>query len=102
MRSLISEAISERFSSIPNLFYNFKKRRSILAILLPIYVVPEGFEPSLTEPESGVLPLHNGTIKITFIIYQPPKSSNIILSLATPRLSSIATTAFDIGPGPHM
>ena len=26
-------------------------------------VVPAGFEPTLTDPESGVLPLHHGTIK---------------------------------------
>lgn len=33
---------------------------------------------------------------------QPPKLSYIMLSSATPRLSSIATTALLIGPGPHM
>lgn len=32
----------------------------------------------------------------------PPKLSYMILSGSTPRLSSILTTAFDIGPGPHM
>ncbi len=63
MRSLISEAISERFSSIPNLFYNFEKKEKYSRNTSPFFVVPEGFEPSLTEPESGVLPLHNGTIK---------------------------------------
>ena len=32
----------------------------------------------------------------------PPKLSYMIEDSSTPRLSSIATTAFDIGPGPHM
>ncbi len=28
------------------------------------FVVPPGFEPRLTEPKSGVLPLHHGTIPV--------------------------------------
>ena len=32
----------------------------------------------------------------------PPKLSYMIEELSTPRLSSMLTTAFDIGPGPHM
>lgn len=32
----------------------------------------------------------------------PPKLSYIIDSGSTPRLSSIDTTDFDIGPGPHI
>lgn len=34
--------------------------------------------------------------------FYPPKLSYMIDSGSTPRLSSMATTAFDIGPGPHM
>lgn len=36
------------------------------------------------------------------IINYPPKLSYIIEDDSTPRLSSILTTALDIGPGPHM
>ena len=32
----------------------------------------------------------------------PPKLSNIRLLIGTPRSSSIFSTAFDMGPGPHM
>lgn len=32
----------------------------------------------------------------------PPKLSNIKFCAGTPRSSSIFSTAFDIGPGPHM
>ena len=32
----------------------------------------------------------------------PPKLSYMMLSGSTPRESSIETTAFDIGPGPHI
>ena len=32
----------------------------------------------------------------------PPKLSNIRFDIGTPRSSSIFSTAFDMGPGPHM
>lgn len=32
----------------------------------------------------------------------PPKLSYMMLDDSTPKLSSMLTTAFDIGPGPHM
>ena len=34
--------------------------------------------------------------------FYPPKLSYMMLSGSTPRLSSMPTTAFDMGPGPHM
>lgn len=45
-----------------------KKRLTIVLIIrryIFIIVVPLGFEPRQTEPESVVLPLHNGTIALT-------------------------------------
>ena len=52
--------------------------------------------------------IHGGGIK-GFFYYSlenssnyPPKLSYMIEELSTPRLSSMLTTAFDIGPGPHM
>ena len=36
------------------------------------------------------------------LLHYPPKLSYMMLSDSTPRESSIATTAFDMGPGPHM
>ena len=42
-------------------------------------------------------------INTNFIDYlPPPKSSYIIFSAGTPKLSSIFITALLIGPGPHM
>ena len=41
------------------------------------------------------------TILLNEINY-PPKLSYIMELSSTPRSVSIATTAFDIGPGPHM
>ena len=36
------------------------------------------------------------------VVHYPPKLSYMIDSGSTPRESSIPTTAFDMGPGPHM
>lgn len=36
------------------------------------------------------------------LMFQPPKLSNMRFSGGTPRLSSMPSTAFDMGPGPHM
>gem|GEM_PF-6818035 len=40
--------------------------------------------------------------RATVINLNYPKSSNIIISDGTPRLSSIRWAALAIGPGPHM
>ena len=34
--------------------------------------------------------------------YYPPKLSKCNISIGTPKLSNMFSTAFDIGPGPHM
>ena len=47
--------------------------------------------------------LFSAFIQLLFSLQnQPPKLSYMMLLSSTPRSVSIATTAFDMGPGPHM
>ncbi len=44
------------------LFVPHKNKTATQVSVLRFVVVPPGFEPRLTEPKPGVLPLHHGTI----------------------------------------
>lgn len=62
-------------------------------------------EPTSRHTDIKKAPANAGAFYIIRCFLQqnyPPKLSYMIEELSTPRLSSMLTTAFDIGPGPHM
>ncbi len=63
--------------------------------------------PCIREKTQIKKPLHYAEafhLSQTYNVFRdyPPKLSYMIEDGSTPRLSSMLTTAFDIGPGPHM
>ena len=72
---------------------------SIYPIAFEVYLRKEEFQGQNKKGEDLNPRLLSVDIEILFY---PPKSSKCNISRGTPKLSSIFSTAFDIGPGPHM
>ena len=65
-------------------------------------MMPELYTALKTKESAVTIGLLHFAYCLRGITDYPPKLSYMILSGSTPRESSMPTTAFDIGPGPHM
>ena len=85
------------------------ERATSIFLVSPCFNDPQAYNNPqiLLTPINATKPLKisgfvNVCYKFIVVLIYPPKLSYIIDSGSTPRESSIPTTAFDIGPGPHM